>query len=188
MSRTLVAYASRMGGTQGIARVVADELRRKGLAVDLAPAANVLGLDAYDSVVLGSAVYTGRWLRPARRLLARLAASKRIGHPVRVWLFQSGPTGPGQDHATVSAPGRVAALAIALGADQPTTFGGRIEKATAKGLLATSMAKGDLAGDYRDFAEITAWARGIGSDLRNSAVGAGDGDRVDQSTSIQRRE
>jgi len=172
MSRTLVAYASRMGGTEGIAQAVADGLRREGLDVDLIPAADVQEVAGYDAVVLGSALYTGRWLRPARVLLENLAANRRRGHPVRVWLFHSGPLGPGQAHTTAPAPGKVAAYAIALGADQPTTFGGRIEPATAKGFLAGSMAKGDLAGDYRDFPQITDWARRIAVELTASTTGA----------------
>jgi menaquinone-dependent protoporphyrinogen oxidase len=170
MSRTLVAYASKMGGTEGIARAVADGLRGAGLEVDLARAEDVRDLEPYGSVILGSAIYAGRWRRPARRLLRLLVADKRIDHPVRVWLFQSGPTGPDKAGTSVPAPAKVAAQAIALGADQPTTFGGRIEPATAKGFLATSMAKGDLAGDYRDFGQIAAWARGIAADLTADAA------------------
>lgn len=172
MAKTLVTYASKMGGTEGIAQAVAQELRGAGLAVDLVPADEVSGLDPYDAVVLGSAVYAGRWRRPARRLLKRLVAAKSIDHPVRVWLFHSGPLGPGQAQASMPAPGKVAAYAIALSADQPKTFGGRIEPATARGFLAGSMAKGDLAGDYRDFPQITEWARTIAVELRSSTAGA----------------
>lgn len=172
MPRTLVAYASRMAATEGIARAIADEMRRQGIDVDLKPAADVRDLTGYDAVILGSAVYAGRWLRPARTLLKRLAASRQPAHPVRVWLFHSGPLGPAQAKSSVPAPRKVAAYAIALGADQPTTFGGRIEPATAKGFLAGSMAKGNLAGDYRDFPQIAAWAGTIAVELKTSASGA----------------
>ena len=80
------------------------------------------------------------------------------------------PLAPEKAGTSVPAPAKVAAQAITLGADQPTTFGGRIEPATAKGFLATSMAKGDLAGDYRDFGQIAAWARGIAADLTADAA------------------
>lgn len=83
------------------------------------------------------------------------------------------PHRAGQGRYPRAGPGQVAAQAIALGADQPTTFGGRIEPATAKGFLATNMAKGDLAGDYRDFGEIAAWARGIAAELTASATSSG---------------
>ena len=81
MTRTLVTYASRMGGTEGIARAIADEMQRAGIDVDLRPAADVRSVTGYDAVVLGSAVYAGRWLRPARTLLKRLVASRPPADP-----------------------------------------------------------------------------------------------------------
>lgn len=171
MMTTLVSYATKMGGTEGIARTVADELRRAGLEVEVKSADSVGPLDQYGAVVLGSAVYAGRWRRPARKLLKRLADNRAV-HPVPVWLFHSGPTGPGSAGKAVPAPGKVAAMAEALGASAPQTFGGRIEPETAKGFLATSMAKGDLAGDYRNFDDITRWAAGIADQLRIAAGGA----------------
>lgn len=172
MSRTLVAYAGRMGGTEGIAAAVADELRRAGIEVDLRPATQVRSVDGYDAVVLGSALYAGRWQRPARTLLKRMVRGRHLADPVRVWLFHSGPLGTDRATAAVPAPSRVAAYAIALGADQPTTFGGRLEPATARGFLARRMAAGEMAGDYRDFAQITAWAADIAAQLRASTAGA----------------
>lgn len=172
MSRTLVAYAGRMGGTEGIARAIADEIRRAGIDVDLRPAAEVRSVTGYDAVVLGSAVYAGRWLRPARALLKRLVASRDPADPVRVWLFHSGPLGADQATAEVPVPSRVAACAITLGADRPTTFGGRLEPASAKGFLARRMAAGSMAGDFRDFDRITAWAAAIAAQLRGSTAGA----------------
>lgn len=168
---TLVSYATKMGGTEEIARAVGDELRRAGVEVVVKPADSVGSLDQYHAVVLGSAVYAGRWLRPARKLLKRLVDNRAV-HPVPVWLFHSGPTGPGNAGLTVPPPGKIAAMAEDLGASPPQTFGGRIERETAKGFLATSMAKGDLAGDYRNFDDIKAWAAGIADQLRIVAGGA----------------
>ena len=172
MTRTLVTYASRMGGTEGIARAIADEMQRAGIDVDLRPAADVRSVTGYDAVVLGSAVYAGRWLRPARTLLKRLVASRPPADPPRVWLFHSGPLGTDRATDAVPDPARVAAAASALGADQPTTFGGRLEPATANGFLAGRMAKSDMAGDYRDFDRIIAWAAAIAAHLRGSTAGA----------------
>jgi menaquinone-dependent protoporphyrinogen oxidase len=44
----------------------------------------------YEAVVLGSAVYTGRWLQPAKELVQRFGGAL-AGRPV--WLFSSGPVG-----------------------------------------------------------------------------------------------
>ena len=53
-------------------------------------AGDVRDLEGYDAVVLGSAVYGGRWRRDARRLLRRLPRS--LGRRP-LWLFSSGPVG-----------------------------------------------------------------------------------------------
>lgn len=99
----LVAYATKNGATEGIATTIADELRIHGLRVDVAPAADVGDVGGYRLVVLGSAVYLGRW-RPDAVAFLRRHIDQLRGRQVR--LFQSGPCGP--DAATQQAePGRV---------------------------------------------------------------------------------
>ncbi len=67
----LVAYASKHGSTREVAGEVAARLRERGLAVELRPAGEVAGLDGYDGVVLGGALYMGRLHPDARRFLKR---------------------------------------------------------------------------------------------------------------------
>jgi len=167
MSRFLVAYASKMGGTRGIAEVVGTELSAAGHEVAVADAGDVRDLTSFDSVVLGSAIYTGRWRSEAVRLLKRHAAALAER---RVWLFQSGPCGDGQSREPVQPPANVIRLASRIGARPPVTFGGRLEPETATGWLARRMAAGPLGGDYRDWDEIRAWARAIAGErsARNS--------------------
>ena len=73
MTRVLVAYATKMGGTAGIAEAITDEMRSCGLTVDLRNAGDAPAAEDYDAVVVGSALYTGRWRRSAIALLRRLA-------------------------------------------------------------------------------------------------------------------
>jgi menaquinone-dependent protoporphyrinogen oxidase len=71
-------------------------------------------------------------------------------------------------------PADVAALAEEIGA-QATTFGGRVD-AEEDGFDLQIMTSAGLAGDWRDFRRIRAWARGIGADvLARSAAAAGTG-------------
>ena len=51
MSHILVAYASKHGATAEIAEAIADELGRKGNAVDCLPAGDVKTLDGYDAAI-----------------------------------------------------------------------------------------------------------------------------------------
>lgn len=47
-------------------------------------------VSGYAAVVLGSAVYMGRWLEPARELVERRAEAFAT---LPTWLFSSGPIG-----------------------------------------------------------------------------------------------
>ncbi|HEU0129741.1 MAG TPA: flavodoxin domain-containing protein [Mycobacteriales bacterium] len=70
--RVLVAYGSKHGSVREVAEAVADLLRLHGLAVDVRDARDVREVSRYATVVLGGALYTGRWHPAARRLLKRL--------------------------------------------------------------------------------------------------------------------
>ena len=70
-----VVFASRHGATGEIAEAIAATLRDAGIAAqayDLSDAPDPVGCDA---VVLGSGVYMGRWLPPARRYARAHASS-----------------------------------------------------------------------------------------------------------------
>jgi menaquinone-dependent protoporphyrinogen IX oxidase len=54
MKRSLVAYATFAGSTVEVAQVVAEEIARSGVQVDLLPLSEVKDLAAYDGVVLGA--------------------------------------------------------------------------------------------------------------------------------------
>jgi menaquinone-dependent protoporphyrinogen oxidase len=69
--RVLVAYGSRRGSTGEVAEAVAATLREHGHVVDVEPAGKARKAGAYDAVVLGGALYRGRWHRGARRFLKR---------------------------------------------------------------------------------------------------------------------
>jgi len=90
--KVLVAYATRHGSTEEVARFIGDRLVTRGLAVDTVPARNVRGaVDGYDLVVLGGALYSGRWHRDAHRFLKRHRAE--LDHR-RIAVFGMGPRNP----------------------------------------------------------------------------------------------
>src|SRR4051812_48549063 len=67
----LIAYATKRGSTREVAEAVAAALRERELEVEGAPAAAVRDVAGYDGVVLGGALYTGRWHGDARAFLRR---------------------------------------------------------------------------------------------------------------------
>ena len=67
----LVAHATKKGSTREVAEAIAVTLAEQGRGVDVRAADEVRNLDAYTGVVLGGALYTGRWHGDARDFLKR---------------------------------------------------------------------------------------------------------------------
>jgi menaquinone-dependent protoporphyrinogen IX oxidase len=68
MKRILVAYATMAGSTVEVARVVAEEIAKSDVQVDVLPLSAVKNLAAYDGVVIGAPMIMG-WHRAALRFL-----------------------------------------------------------------------------------------------------------------------
>ena len=73
--KVLVTAASKHGATAEIAGVIRAVLEKEDLDVDLIAPDEVEQVVGYDAVVLGSGVYAGHWLKPAKEFVA--------GPPVR---------------------------------------------------------------------------------------------------------
>jgi menaquinone-dependent protoporphyrinogen oxidase len=124
--RVLVAYASKHGSTAEIAEAITFELRRSGLDVDCLGAEEARDVDAYAAIVLGSAVYAGRWRREARHFLHQHAAQLAR---VPFWIFSTGPVGqPAAGRDAWAEPRRVLAHAQELGVRDHLVFGGRVPR------------------------------------------------------------
>ena len=65
----LVTYGSKMGGTQGLAEMVADSFRTEGFEAEVRPAREVDDVSRYDVIVVGGALYAFRGHRDARRFV-----------------------------------------------------------------------------------------------------------------------
>jgi len=159
--RVLVTAASRHGSTEDIAAAIVRVLHLRGLAADLVEPAEVTDLSEYDAVVLGSAVYAGRWMAPATDLVARFRP-QLAGRPV--WLFSSGPVGSPANPAEGPAVSKLMEQTGALG---HRVFAGKLDKAEL-GRLERTMVRAVRApeGDYRNWDDIAAWATSIADDLR----------------------
>jgi len=154
--QVLVASASRHGSTAAISETIAATLTGHGLDVHRLPLQRVASIEPYDAVVFGSAVYMGRWLKPARDFTTRHAHDLR-GKPV--WLFSSGPVG--ERGKTGHIPDADAAMAV-VEARGHEVFAGRLDVdalAGAERLLVKAM--GGHSSDDRDWEAIRAWADGI---------------------------
>lgn len=164
--RVLVAVASKHGATREIAEVIAVELRGMNLETDCLDTNDVESLDGYDAVVLGSAIYMGKWLDEARSFASTYAADLA---DVPVWLFSSGPLGV--EKLVPSAPGeQVGQIADSLHPKEHRVFAGRLEPddLSLGERLATKVV-GAPHGDFRPWDEIAAWARTIGTEMQTGS-------------------
>ena len=155
----LVTAASEHGSTWEIAEAIGNSLRQRGLEVDLIAPEQVHDVDAYDAVVLGSAVYAGHWCKPAMRLV-QAHADALSRRPV--WLFSSGPVGDPRRKLVQKMgvdPVDLPELREATHARDHRMFAGRLDKRNLKGLqrAALTVFRG-LQGDFRDWSQIETWA------------------------------
>jgi menaquinone-dependent protoporphyrinogen oxidase len=164
MNTVLVAYASKMGSTREIAEKIGDRLSGAGFDVMVRSCADAPPVGEFSVVIIGSALYLRRWLKEATRYLAR-EAPDLVGTPT--YLFQSGPCSDQPAESVVGAPRVVRRIAATIGASEPVTFGGRLERSTATGPISRWVASGSMAGDYRDWSAISAWADSIAATLRD---------------------
>jgi menaquinone-dependent protoporphyrinogen oxidase len=165
VTSVLVAYASKRGSTAEIAHVIADALRECGLNVDCAEAGEVAGVEPYDAVVLGSAVYIRHWRGDAKHFLH--THGKQLSQRP-FWVFSSGPVGAPKDGIDPSwlEPPRVIEAVVGLGARGHVIFGGRLP-ADPRGPMERTLVTRTPAEyrDRRDWGEIREWAAGIASEL-----------------------
>jgi menaquinone-dependent protoporphyrinogen oxidase len=160
MTRVIVGYASKRGGTAEITEWIGEALRVSGLQVAVRPIGDIPMVSTYDAVILGGSLYAGRWHRDARRFVRRHAPW--LQH-MPVWLFASGPLDHSAGQTEIPPVPTMARAAQKIGALGAVTFGGRLS-ADAKGLIASKIAE-DSGGDYRDRDAIRAWAIGVAAEL-----------------------
>lgn len=163
--KVLVAAASRYGATQEIAEAIGRVLTDHGLDVEVARAEGLDDVTRYDAVVLGSAVYMGNWLAPARRFVEEYG-EELASRPT--WLFSSGPLGsplrPQENDAVHIDPIWAKTAAI-----EHRIFGGKLDKRELSfSERAVMHAVRAPEGDFRDWDDISAWAASIAETLVTS--------------------
>ncbi|MGD8485351.1 MAG: flavodoxin domain-containing protein [Chloroflexota bacterium] len=166
--KVLVAVASKHGATLEIGQVIEASIHSAGLDVELKRVEEVSSLSPFDAFVIGSGVYAGHWMRPAREFI-EVHEGELTQKPV--WLFSSGPVGdPPTPHEN---PAEVAGMVKHLGARGHRLFPGRIEGSdlgiSEKALVALVRAPD---GDFRPWSEITTWAESIAEQLKEEPFDA----------------
>jgi menaquinone-dependent protoporphyrinogen oxidase len=163
--RVLVTAASLRGATYEIAEAIAAGLAGRGVDADSRPVEEVDTLAGYDAFVIGSAVYVGRWLEPARVLVERHAA---LLAERPVWLFSSGPLGPPDALKPEGDPVDVGELVQLVRPVRHQVFAGRLDKSRlGPAEKAVVIAVQAPEGDFRDWEAIERFAHAISGGIRN---------------------
>lgn len=175
--KVLVAYASKYGATEGIARRIGERLRGHELDVDVVKCKDMREASGYDAYVIGSAVYEFNWRKDARKFVERNAAVL-AANPT--WLFSSGPVGTekfdndGKDVLEGAAPKQYSDYAGRLHPRGTQVFRGAYDRDKVRGgdrIIAWMPAIRDILpeGDFREWDAIDAWADAIADDLGATA-------------------
>jgi menaquinone-dependent protoporphyrinogen oxidase len=159
--KVLVVAASKHGASSEIAERIGSELDQRGIETVVASPGDIDSLDGIEAVVLGSAVYAGHWLSPAKDFVDRFDS---VLARIPVWIFSSGPIGdppkPEED------PVDVAEMERRTSAVEHRLFAGRLDKSklgfAERAIVAALRAP---VGDFRDWDEIAAWAGEIAQTL-----------------------
>jgi menaquinone-dependent protoporphyrinogen oxidase len=168
--KVLVSAASRYGSTAEIAAAIGEELRGWGLDVAVLAPEYVGNVREYDAVVLGSAVYMGRWLDPAMELVSR-SSEALSSRPV--WLFSSGPVGDPSRKLVQKMevdPVDLPALRERTAARDHRIFPGKLDRKNLGLVQRIATALFRMHGDFRDWSEIRRWASALAADLQPAAA------------------
>jgi menaquinone-dependent protoporphyrinogen oxidase len=159
--KVLVTAASRHGSTDEMADAIGATLDGAGIEVVRVAPDEVQNLVDYDAVVLGSAIYMGRWMDASRAFVERFRGELA---QLPLWMFSSGPIGdPPKPEGT---PPDVLALIDRVRPREHRVFAGVIDRhelGLAEKVVTRVVRAPD--GDFRQWADIGAWASGIAETL-----------------------
>jgi menaquinone-dependent protoporphyrinogen oxidase len=150
--KVLIAYGTKHGSTEEVARSIGETLHELGLEAETLPAGGVNDLAPYDGVVVGGALYMGRWHPEALHFVERHRATLAT-MPVAV--FAMGPRTLEEHEVEGSRTQLAKALAKVPEIDPyaVTVFGGVVDPGTLRFPLNRMPAS-----DARDWDAIRAWA------------------------------
>jgi menaquinone-dependent protoporphyrinogen oxidase len=164
--KVLVTAASKHGSTAEIACIIAGVLRTADVEADVFFPGSVRSLEGYDAVILGSGVYAGHWLEPAKDFVRR-HRDELLERPV--FLFSSGPVG--DPPKPLQEPADVSELDATTAAIDHQVFAGRIYRRELSVFERLAPSIGHADGDFRPWDDIADWAKEIARFLHGQSIG-----------------
>jgi menaquinone-dependent protoporphyrinogen oxidase len=171
----LIVYASKNGSTKEIAEKIGQTITDAGVSVDVMPVNDVGDTTPYKAIVIGSAIYIGLWRKEAVKFVLdnEAALSKKP-----LWIFSSGDTGTDPDQTGFIdngvLPKKLIEPAARIKPRDIVVFKGYvnmdkvdfISRSIIRKIHAKEESNTDQGiGDYRDWDNITAWAKTIAASI-----------------------
>lgn len=159
--KVLVAYASKYGSTGGVAEAIGKELCSNDVAADVVLIKNAANISSYQGVIIGSAIYMGKWMSEAVDFVKK---NKDILRNVPVAYFLvcmtlSQPT----EKKRAEVLSYMDPILKAVPEIMPVgigTFAGALDYNNLSWINKKILkSKGTPEGDFRDWNDIRAWAR-----------------------------
>jgi menaquinone-dependent protoporphyrinogen oxidase len=166
--KALVAYATKYGSTGEISEAIGEVLRAAGIDVDVTPVDDLRDLSPYQAVIMGSAMYVGKWRKEAVEFINE---NERTLADKEVWLFTSGPTGEGDPvqhmDGWVYSP-NLKPVIERIRPHEVAVFHGKLDVDRLNFIERKMIEMVDSpVGDFRDWDSIRTWAGGISDDLKS---------------------
>ena len=167
-TRVLVVVGSRHGATRELAQALTSGLASRGVEARCSDAEDAPPPAGYDAVVLGGAIYMGRWVKSLRRYAETHEADLM---ELPTWLFSSGPLEDGGELKPAEEPVEPARLRERLHARDHRVFAGRLDRdalSVKERMVVAALHAPQV--DSRDWAAVDAYAGEIAAALLPSAT------------------
>jgi menaquinone-dependent protoporphyrinogen oxidase len=159
--KVLVTYASKYGSTGGVADAIGKELCSKDVTSDVALISNAGNIGSYQGVVIGSAIYMGKWMSEAVDFVKKNKDTLRQ-MPVAYFLVCMTLSKPTEENRA-KVLSYMDPILKAVPQIKPVgigTFAGALDYDNLSWLNKKILkSKGTPEGDFRDWKAIQAWAR-----------------------------
>lgn len=159
--KVLVTYASKYGSTGGVADAIGKELCSKDVAADVVLIENAGNVGSYQGVVIGSAIYRGKWMSEAADFVKKnrdILSSVPVAYFL-VCMTLSQPT----EKKRAEVLSYMDPILKAVPEIRPVgigTFAGALDYNNLSWVTKKIMnSKGSPEGDFRDWNAIRAWTR-----------------------------
>ncbi len=159
--RVLVVYASKYGSTGGVADAIGKELCSKDVATDVVLIKNANNVSSFQGVVIGSAIYMGKWMPEAVDFVKK-NKDTLCKVPVAYFLVCMTLSQPTEENRA-KALSYMDPILKAVPEIKPVgigTFAGAMDYNNLSWINKKILkSKGTPEGDFRNWNEIRAWAR-----------------------------